>query len=195
MQLYGLENTKDFDLAFYALIPAAGAGTRLRGEVPKQYLPLAGKPMLWHAVQCGVRGAGRERVRGARAGGPGVRAATTGARSPGGWSRCTAAARRGAIRCTTAWWRRWRRWMRTTGCWCTMRRGPACRRSDLDSLIAETRDDRDRRHSRAAGGRYGEEGAARTRLARCASPAPRTAASCGWRRRRRCSAAACCCRR
>lgn len=50
MQLYGLENTKEFDLAFYALIPAAGTGTRFRGEVPKQYLPLAGKPMLWHAV-------------------------------------------------------------------------------------------------------------------------------------------------
>jgi 2-C-methyl-D-erythritol 4-phosphate cytidylyltransferase len=51
MQLYGLENTKDFDLAFYALIPAAGAGTRFRAEHPKQYLALAGKPMLWHAVK------------------------------------------------------------------------------------------------------------------------------------------------
>lgn len=37
-------------MTLYALIPAAGAGTRLRGEIPKQYLPLAGKPMLWHAV-------------------------------------------------------------------------------------------------------------------------------------------------
>ena len=58
MQLYGLENTKDFDLAFHALIPAAGAGTRMlgdhaveRAEQPKQYLLLAGKPMLWHAVK------------------------------------------------------------------------------------------------------------------------------------------------
>ena len=50
MQLYGVENTKEFDLAFYALIPAAGSGTRLRGEQPKQYQPLAGRPMLWHAV-------------------------------------------------------------------------------------------------------------------------------------------------
>jgi len=50
MQLYGLENTKDFCVAFYALIPAAGSGTRLRPEAPKQYLALAGKPMLWHAV-------------------------------------------------------------------------------------------------------------------------------------------------
>ena len=50
MQLYGLENTKEFELAFFALIPAAGTGTRLRSEQPKQYLPLAGKTMLWHAV-------------------------------------------------------------------------------------------------------------------------------------------------
>src|SRR5262245_2034192 len=50
MQLYGLDNTKEFELGFFALIPAAGTGTRLRSEQPKQYLPLAGKPMLWHAV-------------------------------------------------------------------------------------------------------------------------------------------------
>ena len=37
-------------MALYALIPAAGAGTRFRGDVPKQYLPLAGRPLLWHAV-------------------------------------------------------------------------------------------------------------------------------------------------
>jgi len=51
MQLYGVENTNDFDLAFYALIPAAGAGTRFRAEQPKQYLRLAGRPMLWHSVK------------------------------------------------------------------------------------------------------------------------------------------------
>jgi 2-C-methyl-D-erythritol 4-phosphate cytidylyltransferase len=50
MQLYGLENTKDFELAFYALIPAAGTGTRLGAGQPKQYLALAGRPMLWHAI-------------------------------------------------------------------------------------------------------------------------------------------------
>jgi 2-C-methyl-D-erythritol 4-phosphate cytidylyltransferase len=50
MQLYGLENTKDFDLAYYALIPAAGSGTRLGAGQAKQYLPLLGKPMLWHAI-------------------------------------------------------------------------------------------------------------------------------------------------
>jgi 2-C-methyl-D-erythritol 4-phosphate cytidylyltransferase len=34
-----------------ALLPAAGSGTRMAGEAPKQYLPLAGRPMLWHAVR------------------------------------------------------------------------------------------------------------------------------------------------
>ena len=38
-------------MSLYALIPAAGSGTRLPAETPKQYLPLAGKPMLWHAVR------------------------------------------------------------------------------------------------------------------------------------------------
>ena len=50
MQLYGLENTKEFELGFYALIPAAGSGNRLGAGQPKQYLPLAGRPMLWHAI-------------------------------------------------------------------------------------------------------------------------------------------------
>jgi len=35
----------------FALIPAAGSGSRLAGESPKQYLPLAGHPMLWHAIR------------------------------------------------------------------------------------------------------------------------------------------------
>ncbi|MGA8050375.1 MAG: 2-C-methyl-D-erythritol 4-phosphate cytidylyltransferase [Burkholderiales bacterium] len=38
-------------MSLYALIPAAGTGTRIAGETPKQYLPLAGKAMLWHAVR------------------------------------------------------------------------------------------------------------------------------------------------
>jgi 2-C-methyl-D-erythritol 4-phosphate cytidylyltransferase len=37
-------------LATFALIPAAGSGTRLQGELPKQYAMLAGRPMLWHAI-------------------------------------------------------------------------------------------------------------------------------------------------
>jgi 2-C-methyl-D-erythritol 4-phosphate cytidylyltransferase len=36
---------------FYGLIPAAGAGLRMGRATPKQYLPLAGRPMLYHSVQ------------------------------------------------------------------------------------------------------------------------------------------------
>jgi 2-C-methyl-D-erythritol 4-phosphate cytidylyltransferase len=40
---------------FHALVPAAGFGARMGGELPKQYLPLAGQPMIWHALNtlCG----------------------------------------------------------------------------------------------------------------------------------------------
>jgi 2-C-methyl-D-erythritol 4-phosphate cytidylyltransferase len=38
-------------LSLFALIPAAGSGTRLSKKQPKQYAPLAGKPMLWHAIR------------------------------------------------------------------------------------------------------------------------------------------------
>lgn len=34
----------------FALIPAAGSGSRIAGALPKQYLDLNGRPMLWHAV-------------------------------------------------------------------------------------------------------------------------------------------------
>jgi len=35
---------------FYALVPAAGFGARMGNELPKQYLPLAGRPMIYHAL-------------------------------------------------------------------------------------------------------------------------------------------------
>ena len=35
----------------FALIPAAGSGRRIAGAAPKQYLPLAGRPMLWHSIR------------------------------------------------------------------------------------------------------------------------------------------------
>jgi 2-C-methyl-D-erythritol 4-phosphate cytidylyltransferase len=38
-------------LALYAFIAAGGAGSRINAQAPKQYLPLAGRPMLWHAVR------------------------------------------------------------------------------------------------------------------------------------------------
>ncbi|MDD4978511.1 MAG: 2-C-methyl-D-erythritol 4-phosphate cytidylyltransferase [Gallionella sp.] len=35
---------------FHALVPAAGFGARMGHEIPKQYLPLAGQPMIFHAL-------------------------------------------------------------------------------------------------------------------------------------------------
>ena len=35
---------------YFGLIPAAGVGARMAGKTPKQYLNLAGKPMLRHAL-------------------------------------------------------------------------------------------------------------------------------------------------
>ena len=34
----------------FALVPAAGSGSRMGGGRPKQYLPLAGRPLLFHAL-------------------------------------------------------------------------------------------------------------------------------------------------
>lgn len=38
-------------MKYFALVPAAGGGTRMGGECPKQYLPLAGTPLMRHALQ------------------------------------------------------------------------------------------------------------------------------------------------
>ena len=35
---------------FHALVPAAGSGSRMGSPLPKQYLPLAGQPMIYHAL-------------------------------------------------------------------------------------------------------------------------------------------------
>jgi 2-C-methyl-D-erythritol 4-phosphate cytidylyltransferase len=37
--------------ALWCVVPAAGRGARVGGEVPKQYLPIAGKPMLMHTLE------------------------------------------------------------------------------------------------------------------------------------------------
>jgi len=46
----------------FALVPAAGSGTRLGHEVPKQYLPLAGRPLLQHTLRALLDCAAIERV-------------------------------------------------------------------------------------------------------------------------------------
>lgn len=46
-----------------ALVVAAGRGTRLGAALPKQYLPLAGKPLLRHSLEALVAHSGIARVR------------------------------------------------------------------------------------------------------------------------------------
>jgi 2-C-methyl-D-erythritol 4-phosphate cytidylyltransferase len=43
-------------MSYHALVPAAGSGSRMGGTTPKQYLPLVGRPLIWHAlaVLCAV---------------------------------------------------------------------------------------------------------------------------------------------
>ena len=35
---------------YFGLVPAAGSGARFGNAGPKQYSPLAGKPMLYHSI-------------------------------------------------------------------------------------------------------------------------------------------------
>jgi 2-C-methyl-D-erythritol 4-phosphate cytidylyltransferase len=35
---------------FHVIIPAAGCGKRMKSEVPKQYLPILGKPLIQHTI-------------------------------------------------------------------------------------------------------------------------------------------------
>jgi 2-C-methyl-D-erythritol 4-phosphate cytidylyltransferase len=35
----------------FAIVPAAGQGTRMGDAVPKQYFPLAGRPMMYHSIE------------------------------------------------------------------------------------------------------------------------------------------------
>jgi 2-C-methyl-D-erythritol 4-phosphate cytidylyltransferase len=39
------------DSALWCVVPAAGRSTRVGGDTPKQYLPIAGKPMLLHTLE------------------------------------------------------------------------------------------------------------------------------------------------
>lgn len=40
---------------YWAVIPAAGAGRRMGANIPKQYLPLAGRPVIAHTLDIFVR--------------------------------------------------------------------------------------------------------------------------------------------
>lgn len=39
------------EAAIWAIVPAAGAGMRMRGDSPKQYLPLLGRPVILHTLE------------------------------------------------------------------------------------------------------------------------------------------------
>lgn len=46
----------------YAIVPAAGSGSRFGAEVPKQYLSLLGYPLIWHTLAALCRHPRLERV-------------------------------------------------------------------------------------------------------------------------------------
>ena len=46
----------------FAIVPAAGQGTRIGDPVPKQYIPLAGKPMMFHGLAALAKVARIERI-------------------------------------------------------------------------------------------------------------------------------------
>jgi len=46
----------------YALIPAAGAGTRMGAGMPKQYLAIGGRPLIYYALRALARQPGIEQV-------------------------------------------------------------------------------------------------------------------------------------
>lgn len=49
-------------MSYFALVPAAGGGSRMGTDCPKQYLPLAGQPLIRHALDAMVSLAAIERV-------------------------------------------------------------------------------------------------------------------------------------
>lgn len=46
----------------FAIVPAAGQGTRIGDPVPKQYIPLAGRPLVYHSLAALAKVARIERI-------------------------------------------------------------------------------------------------------------------------------------
>ena len=176
-------------MSLYALIPAAGAGTRMAGGPPKQYLTLAGKPMLWHAARAlcvpavetvfVVLAPGDERFAACDWSALGGRIEPL---------YCGGATRRdsvynGLVAAMAAV---------DADDWILVHDAarPCLPRADLERLIEECEGD-------AIGGILAlpaadtVKRAAKDEAGTCASRRPRTVPSCGWRRRRRCSAPRC----
>jgi 2-C-methyl-D-erythritol 4-phosphate cytidylyltransferase len=140
MQLYGLENTKDFDLAYLRADSRRRQRHTARAGQPKQYSALAGKPMLWHAVRsvCVRRSRDVFVVLAPRTASSRARLERLRGQAGAALLRRRDAARLGVQRLVAAIWRRW---MPTTGCSCTTRRAPACRRATWPRSSPRTRED------------------------------------------------------
>ena len=41
---------QNFHPRHFAIVPAAGSGSRMGAEKPKLYLPLLGKPLIYHSL-------------------------------------------------------------------------------------------------------------------------------------------------
>ncbi len=48
--------------SYFVIIPTAGIGTRLSAEIPKQYLPILGKPIIEHTLNCFINYAAIEKI-------------------------------------------------------------------------------------------------------------------------------------
>lgn len=46
-----MERSSRIDLPLWALVPAAGSGSRMGSAIPKQYMPLQGRPVIVHALE------------------------------------------------------------------------------------------------------------------------------------------------
>jgi len=46
-----MSDTQQAGAQYWAVVPAAGVGARMRADLPKQYLPLCGKPVLEHTLE------------------------------------------------------------------------------------------------------------------------------------------------
>ena len=122
----------------WAVVPAAGQGARFGGDVPKQYLEVAGEPLLAHSLR-------------ALFAHPGVAGAVV-VLAPGdtrwqGWSdpagrpviACTGGDTR-ARRCWRAWARSPKACARMPSCWCTTPRGRTCA-GPICALLERGRED------------------------------------------------------
>lgn len=52
IQMASIENSlSNYRVNIYAIIVAGGSGSRMKSEIPKQFLPLNGKPILLHTIE------------------------------------------------------------------------------------------------------------------------------------------------